>query len=116
MMTTREPIPAGRYGAFTAPQLVRVRAAWDDICDRIPAEQIGRRLAALDTAVGYVMGRTGLDSVRTELAVAREQTVLALAAARQIALLAVADGMHEAVVADQLGVDRMSVRAWQGKR
>jgi DNA invertase Pin-like site-specific DNA recombinase len=35
---------------------------------------------------------------------------------RELALQAIADGQTEAGVARALGVDRMTVRKWQGKR
>lgn len=37
-------------------------------------------------------------------------------AARLAALAAISDGVPEAMVARELGVNRMTVRKWQGKR
>ncbi|ORW32766.1 hypothetical protein AWB91_09780 [Mycobacterium paraense] len=50
-----------------------------------------------------------LEAARAEEAAARKE-------ARELTIAAVADGQSEAGVARDLGVDRMAVREWLGKR
>jgi len=56
----------------------------------------------------WISGRA-LAAARAEEAAAREQ-------ARELAIAAIAAGQTEAGVARALGVDRMAVRNWLGKR
>jgi hypothetical protein len=85
-----------------------------------PAEEFDEheeeRLAAFSAAVQYVMGDLDVDSAGENLLIARLETVEAMAAARQVAVMAAADGEAEASIARKLGVDRMTVRKWLGKR
>jgi hypothetical protein len=57
-----------------------------------------------------------VDDLRDPLRAAREAQQDALEAARAAALDAIAHGTPESVIATELGVDRMTVRKWQGKR
>jgi hypothetical protein len=50
------------------------------------------------------------------LAVARAEEAAARKLARELALAAIAAGQSEAGVARALGVDRMAIRKWLGKR
>jgi transposase len=50
------------------------------------------------------------------LAKARDAVAEHLEFARMSALAALKDGMPEAAIAKHLGVDRMTVRKWAGKR
>lgn len=60
--------------------------------------------------------RRRLDRAGENLRAAREAQQAALEAARTAALDAIAHGTPESVVAQELGVDRMTVRKWAGKR
>ena len=57
-----------------------------------------------------------LERVGRKLRSARTAAAAALEAARVAALAALADGDTEVDVAAALGVDRMTVRKWRGKR
>lgn len=59
---------------------------------------------------------TVLREAGAALASAREDEAKARAAARELALKAIDAGQSEHSVAKALGVDRMAVRRWQGKR
>jgi transposase len=62
----------------------------------------------------YVEG--ALDVAARRLKKARQAEEAAMEAARVAALAAIQHGMTEVDVAKQLGVNRMTVRRWQGKR
>lgn len=80
-------------------------------------DEYGReREAAFSAAVQYVMGDLDTDSAGSNLLTARLDTADAMAAARQVAVMADADGEAESSIARKLGVDRMTVRKWLGKR
>lgn len=57
-----------------------------------------------------------LQTVGKRLRAARDAQAKAYEAARLAALASLADGVSESQVATDLGVDRMTVRKWQGKR
>lgn len=57
-----------------------------------------------------------LTRVRNRLQRARSRETRALADARIFAAQAMADGMSERETAELLGINRMSLRAWLGKR
>jgi FixJ family two-component response regulator len=60
--------------------------------------------------------RRRLDDVGSDLRSAREALAAAMEAARVQALDCIARGVPETVIATELGVDRMTVRKWAGKR
>ncbi|PJE22361.1 MAG: hypothetical protein CK431_17015 [Mycobacterium sp.] len=94
-----------------------VTQVWPSVAERHPdAEDAATRDAALVAAARYLAGAlTPADAGRT-LARARARATAALAAARQVAVMAVADGASEAETARDVGVDRMALRRWLGKR
>lgn len=57
-----------------------------------------------------------LERAGAKLARARNALMKATEDARRAALLALGEGVPEAMVARLLGVDRMTVRKWAGKR
>lgn len=59
---------------------------------------------------------TELERVGADLARARARLAAATSAAQTAGLRALADGQKETAVARALGVDRMTVRKWAGKR
>ncbi len=59
---------------------------------------------------------SGLERAGARLAAARTEQAAALQEAERAALDALADGISESAVARTLGVDRMTVRKWAGKR
>ena len=72
--------------------------------------------AALSATMQYILGETDLLAAGNELAHARAALRRATVQARTLARLAVADGVSEVETAARLGVDRMTVREWLGKR
>lgn len=57
-----------------------------------------------------------LQHAAQQLREARQSTQNAFNRAKSAALVALANGAAEATVARELGVDRMTVRKWAGKR
>jgi hypothetical protein len=57
-----------------------------------------------------------LELVGARLAAARKEAAQAMSGAKKAGLAALDDGVSEVDVAAALGVDRMTVRKWQGKR
>lgn len=74
------------------------------------------RDAALLAAAKYLAGLASPSDVGKTLAKARLAAESQLAAARIIATLAVTDGSPESTTANEVGVDRMALRRWLGKR
>lgn len=74
------------------------------------------RAVAFSAAVQYVFGDLDADDVGAALTGARVAEREAYVTARQVAVMAVRDGAEEAPLARALGVDRMTVRKWLGKR
>lgn len=64
----------------------------------------------------YPDWRTVADETGTALADARARLSMAMHAAEVVGACAYEDGVPEAEVARRLGVDRMTVRKWLGKR
>lgn len=57
-----------------------------------------------------------VEAAGQRLSAAKTELDAAYANAREVGLSAIAAGGKEATVARTLGVDRMTVRKWQGKR
>lgn len=74
------------------------------------------RETALTATTQHILGETDLLAAGNELAHARAALRWATVQARTLARLAVADGVSEVETAARLGVDRMTVREWLGKR
>ncbi|AXQ63212.1 HTH DNA binding protein [Mycobacterium phage Collard] len=73
--------------------------------------------AAIDSAARYLIGDE--DAIRRageELAVARQKHEAATAAARTLVVLAASDGATEVGLAADLGIDRLTVRKYRGKK
>lgn len=102
---------------LTPAAMRRFVTAWVELNERYPdTEDVAVRNAALTAAVRYLSGRlTPADAGRV-LARTRARAKEAMAAARQVAVMAVADGASEAETARDVGVDRMGLRKWLGKR
>lgn len=111
---TLTPPPAGRLSQAT---LTRLRDAYpepESKAERDYAIRAARDYAAA-VARGADPGGTVSEAAR-ELAAAREALKMAMARARGVALAALESGAFEKSIAEQLGVDRMTIRNWQGKR
>lgn len=71
----------------------------------------------MDTpTAAQLASRRRLGEAGANLRAAREAQQAALEAARAAALDSLANGTPESVVSQELGVDRMTVRKWAGKR
>lgn len=62
------------------------------------------------------MTGSGLDRAARDLRAARQRLDTAMESAKTTALAAIAGGATEVDVARALGVNRLTVRRWQGKR
>lgn len=67
-------------------------------------------------SVEQIASRQKLDKAGANLRSAREALQAAMEAARRAALDSIEHGTPESVAASELGVDRMTVRKWAGKR
>lgn len=97
-------------------QIARVRAEASDIERRWPGPEYEReRAVALTATARWLLGemttvQAGLDMIETY-----EHAALALAAARQIARMAVLDGRSEQEAAREAGVDLETIRKDVGR-
>lgn len=71
--------------------------------------------AAMSAAVQHVLGEVTPADVGRTLMDARRAEAEALAAAKQLAVMLVADGMTEEEAAEAIGISRLTVRAALGK-
>ncbi len=119
-MTTRDDVAAWLGPAeaeMSDEQIDRFIDVWDAVDDRYPdPDDQPIRDEVLSAAVQYLLGDVTTTAAGDRLRRARADSERALAAARQVALMAVADGAAEAATARELGVDRMALRGWLGKR
>lgn len=74
------------------------------------------RITAFSAATQYVFGDLTVDDVAERLSKARVALADEMITAREVAIEAIADGATEAGIARTLGVDRMTIRKWLGKR
>lgn len=111
---------------LTSEQRDRFAAIWDDVDGRYPDGLQCRRgcgghvdadavNAALSAAVQYLLGETGPKDAGREIARLTAALEDARAAARAVAVLAIADGESESALAARMGVTRVTVRKWLGK-
>lgn len=124
MTTTHKHRPGMTY--YT-PNLepMHIYAAWDDVTNQdrrvlvagydpeVPAAQ---KEIAPGTEFIIPIEVDDVAKVGSKLARARAKTNEVLEEARLTGLAALAAGMTEVDVSKSLGVDRMTVRKWQGKR
>ena len=99
---------------LTSEQRERFAAIWDDVDGRYPDDADAVN-AALSAAVQYLLGETGPESAGREIARRTAALEDARAAARVVAVLAIADGESENALAARMGVTRVTVRKWLGK-
>jgi hypothetical protein len=92
----------------------RFSRVWKTMSERYSDD--GPREAALLAAARYLAGQIDPADQGKVLARARARAEAQLAAARVIAELAIDDGAAEATTAREIGVDRMAVRKWLGKK
>lgn len=101
---------------LTDEQRDRFAEAWGAVSDRYPdPDDQDERDAALSAALQYLLGETVPADAGRSLARARHQQLLATATARQIAIMAIADGATENALHGQLEVTRRTLRQWLGK-
>ena len=92
------------------------RARLDDAISQTAAASDAERMIVLTTTVNYMTGQVDVDKAGTALKAARVMEIRARMAAKQIAKLAIEDGATEHGTAKKLGVDRMAIRKWLGKK
>ncbi len=101
---------------MTPDQIDRFARIWDEVGERYPDEDdIDRRAAALSAAVQYLLGEITIDAAGLDREESRGVALGASAAAQQVALMAVEDGMPEAEAARRARIDRRWLRRIQGK-
>lgn len=109
----------GDNHSLTDQQIDELTATADQIADRYPdPDDRDEREAALTAAYRLMSGDPNLvNELAADLATARSAEVRALAGLRQAALTVIpARDETESSFARRVGVDRMAVRSWLGKR
>ena len=102
---------------LTAEQVDRIHRESDRIDDRYPdPDQEDERQAALSAVVQYLLGETRPELAGMQLNTARYHLRTAMAAAQQIGIMAVADGMGKSEAARAVGIDRMTLLKALGER
>jgi hypothetical protein len=119
-MTTRSELEAWLGPALpdlTDDQMDRLTVEADRItaCYPDPDEQ-PERDAALSAATQYLLGETTIDDAGRALTAARLELERAMAAAKQLAAMASADGMPDTQAAQRACIDRMTLLKVLGKR
>lgn len=119
-MTTKpddlRPWLGDAWDELTADQLDRLCDESDRIAVRHPdTDDEHLRQAALSAAVQYVLGETTVTDAGAALRAARRALDDAMAASKQVAAMACADGMDETKAAPAAGIDRMTLRRVLGK-
>lgn len=74
------------------------------------------RRAAIRAAALYLLDDLGAFDAGIALSRARTDMAKAAAASRVVAILSIEDGASELATAQHLGVDRLTVRKWNGKQ
>lgn len=102
---------------LTEDQIGRLMAEADRIDARYPdSDNEAERQAALTAAVQYLLGETRPTDAGQRLNTARGVQAEAMAASKQIAAMAVADGMSAVQAATATAIDRMTLLKVLGKR
>lgn len=99
---------------LTGEQMERFVRIWDGVDGRYPDEDHVRD-EVLSAAVQYLLGETTLESAAARLTAARASQRVAMEAGKQVALMAIEDGMDEQEAAKVLGVARKTMRRAAGK-
>lgn len=102
---------------LTEDQIERIMAESDRIDARYPdPDEQDLRDAAMTAVVQYLLGETSLDEVGANLTKARLRLERTMAAAKQVAAMASADGVPDAEAARRARIDRMTLLKVLGKR
>lgn len=99
---------------LTETQADRFARVWNEIEERYPDEDAVRD-AVLSAALQYLLGEATVQTAAVELAQARAAQRVAMEAGKQVALMAIEDGMDEQEAAKVLGVARKTMRRAAGK-
>lgn len=95
---------------LTEEQIDRLVTESGRIGERYPdPDEQPERDAALSAAVQYLLGETTIDDAGRLLTLARLEQERAMAAAKQIAAMASADGVPDAEAARRASIDRMTL-------
>ena len=102
---------------LTSEQIERLLAEANRIQQRHPGPDEQHEFdAALSAAVQYLLGDTTIDQAGRALTLARLEQDRAMAAAKQIAAMATADGVPDTQAADRACLDRQTLLRVLGKR
>lgn len=102
---------------LTEEQIERLGAETARIHERYPdPDEQDLRDAAMTGAVQYLLGETSLDEAGANLTKARLRLERTMAAAKQVAAMASADGVPDAEAARRARIDRMTLLKVLGKR
>lgn len=101
---------------LTEDQIDRFERIWDGLDEQYPDEDDQDiRNEVLGAAVQYLLDETTIDEAGAKRAATRAESLRASAAAQQIALMAIEDGMSETEAARRANIDRMWLRKRLGK-
>lgn len=102
------------HDALTKADLERFTSAWDRIHATYPDDSDTQiRDVALNTALQYIRGETTPAKIGVNMRRVKAQRAAVNAAAKEIAILAHADGVTETDLAKDIGVDRgNTIRRW----
>lgn len=102
---------------MTEEQIERLMVESDRIGQRHPdPDEQDLRDAAMTATVQYLLGETSLDEAGANLTKARLRLERTMAAAKQVAAMASADGVPDAEAARRARIDRMTLLKVLGKR
>lgn len=105
------------WGELTDAQREQLARVADDVDERYPdPDDQPLRDAALSAVVQCMLGGITLAETGREFHQAQRAREIAKAAALGATLLASVDGRTETGIAEELGVTRMTVRSWLGKK
>jgi hypothetical protein len=100
---------------LTDAQLDRFESIWNDVEERYADDDEDTRSEVLTAAVQYLLNETTIDKAGARRLATRTESLRASAAAQQIALMAIEDGMSETEAARRASIDRMWLRKRLGK-
>ncbi|AHB79568.1 hypothetical protein PBI_VALIDUS_38 [Mycobacterium phage Validus] len=108
---------AGRRRTIPALQVPR----YENMVEQIEADYPGdenahRRRAAIEAVARFLVDDLDAEGMGDELAEARERYEAASAAARMVVLMSIDEGASELSIANRMGINRLTVRKYRGKR
>ncbi|AHY26860.1 LamD-like protein [Mycobacterium phage ZoeJ] len=105
----------GKVRTIPADKVDQYEAMAARIDALFPGDRGHERQAALKAAARFLLGDLTVSGAGDDLDLARRAEQEAAAAARAVAILAIENGASEQGTAREMGVDRLTVRKWNGK-